>query len=145
MVDSSILSRVANSIRIRDGKCPNGHSLMDDGKLFDGEPSIALKIAIGGHHGTLYLNPFYGRFEKECDIPLNDGEVAEMFCTRCDVSLSIDTICKLCNIPMVGIHLPDGGQVEICPTIGCHNHSLKIVDLDTQLARMYVDETKVQM
>jgi hypothetical protein len=46
---------------------------------------------------------------------------------------------------MFAVHLPDGGQVEACPKIGCHNHSLKIVDLDEQLERMYVDETKVQM
>jgi hypothetical protein len=145
MENSSMVKKVASRIRVAEGLCPNGHSLMDKNKSFDGEKAVVLQIRLGGRHGTIYLNPFYGRFQYECDIPLGKGDVVELFCPECEVSLSIDTICKLCNINMVGIHLPDGGQVEVCPTIGCHNHALKIVDLDAQLARMYVDETKVQM
>jgi hypothetical protein len=118
---------------------------MSEKKRFDGEKSVGLQVAYGGSKGMIYLNPFYGRFEYECEIPVKKGDVLEVFCPHCGVSLAVDTICQLCNIPMIAIHLADGGQVEVCPTIGCHNHALTIVDLDAQLARMYVDETKVKM
>ena len=68
-----------------------------------------------------------------------------MFCPDCDVSLSIDAMCAMCNIHMFAVHLPDGGEVQSCPKVGCHRHALKIVDIDEQLGRMYVDETKFQM
>ena len=138
-------SRFEGKIRVKRGACPNGHSLMTDQKLFDGEQAVKVKAIASGHSGMLYLNPFYGKFEYESEIPLNEGEIIEIFCPECDVSLAIEEMCRLCDIEMFAVHLPDGGQVEACPKIGCHNHSLKIVDLDEQLARMYVDETKVQM
>ena len=145
MSDSSIIKKLAKNVRIGNGTCPNGHSLMSKDKLFDGEKSLMVHARSAGQSGMLYMNPFYGRFEYDCEFVLNKGDIVELLCPECEVNLEIDIMCKLCNIPMFAIQLPDGGQVEACPTIGCHNHSLKIVDLDEQLERMYVDETKVQM
>lgn len=145
MAEQKTGAKFKGKIRVKNGSCPNGHSLMSDERRFGGELAIKVKAIAGGHSGMLYLNPFYGQFEYECEIPLNHGEIIEIFCPECDVSLAIDEQCRLCNIDMFAVHLPDGGQVEACPKIGCHNHSLKIVDLDEQLERMYVDETKVQM
>jgi hypothetical protein len=142
---STVIDKIASHLRVQSGSCPNGHSLMSETKMFDGEKSVGLQVAHSGRQGMIYLNPFYGRFEYECEIPVKKGDLLEVSCPRCGVSLEVDTICQLCNIPMVAVHLTDGGQVELCPTIGCHNHALTIVDLDAQLARMYVDETKVKM
>ena len=91
------------------------------------------------------MNPFYDSFDYQCSLVLSEGQIVEAFCPECDTSLTIDTVCALCNIQMFAIHLPDGGEVEVCPKVGCHNHALKIVDLDEQLSRMYVDETTFQM
>lgn len=140
------IGSLTGRIRVVDGCCPSGHSLMSSERSFDGEKAIAVKVRNGGQAGMLYLNPFYGKFEFESDVPLHRGDIIEVSCPVCEVSLKIDEMCKMCQIPMFAIQLPDGGQVEACPKVGCHNHSLKIVDLDSQLARMYAeDESKVQM
>ncbi len=143
---SDIVKQIAQRLRVADGRCPNGHSLMTKEKTLDGQPAIKLRVTFGGHTGTIYLNPFYGKFEYESDIQLERGAVVDLSCPTCGVSLKVDDYCNICNIPMFAVHLPDGGQVEACPTVGCHKHSLTIVDFDQQLERMYVDEeTKVQM
>ena len=142
----SIIEKVKKRLRVAEGRCPSGHSLMSAERLFDGQLAIALTVRNRGRMGTIFLNPFYGRFEFECDIPLERGEIVELFCPECETALKVSDPCRMCNIPMFAIHLPDGGQVEACPKVGCHNHSLKIVDLDAQLERMYVDEeTRFQM
>jgi hypothetical protein len=142
----SIIEKLKGSIRVASGMCPNGHSLMSDEHRFDGQKAIALTVRNRGKEGTIHLNPFYGRFEFACDIALEPGDIVELFCPECGVALKVSETCRMCNIRMFAIHLPDGGQVEACPKIGCHNHSLKIVDLGAQLERMYVDEeTRFQM
>lgn len=141
-----MVKKLTGNIRVAEGKCPNGHALMNDERLFDGQRAISVRVRNRGREGTIHLNPFYGRFEFDCDIPLERGDIVELFCPECEAALKVEEICRMCNIPMFAIHLPDGGQVEACPKVGCHNHALKIVDLDAQLERMYVDEeTKVQM
>jgi hypothetical protein len=137
--------KYAGRIRVGNGMCPAGHSLMSDEVLFNGERAVALNVRFSGKSGMLYLNPFYGIFEFKCEFEVERGTVVELFCPECKVELTIDEVCRLCNIQMAAVHLPDGGQVEICPKVGCHNHALKIVDLDSQLERMYVDETKPKM
>jgi predicted RNA-binding Zn-ribbon protein involved in translation (DUF1610 family) len=145
MGDNSLLKKLTASLAVREGKCPNGHSLMTETVRFGGQPAISATVRVRGREGTIFLNPFYGRFEYRCDLELTEGDVVALSCPECGAPLTIDTTCRLCNIPMFAVHLPDGGQVEACPKVGCHNHSLKIIDLDAQLERMYVDETKVQM
>jgi len=145
MGDNTFLKKITASLAIKEGRCPNGHSLMTDAVRFDGQRAVTVTVRVGGRTGELFLNPFYGRFEYRCDLDLKRGDVVALSCPECGASLTIDTVCRLCNIPMFAVHLPDGGLVEACPKIGCHNHSLKIVDLDAQLERMYVDETKPKM
>ena len=145
MMTESNDKRFAGKIRVANGKCPAGHSLMNDEKLMDGERAITVKVRNNGKTGLLHLNPFYGRFEYESDVELNQGDVIEVFCPHCGVSLLVDEKCVLCDVSMFAIHLPDGGEVEACPVVGCQKHSLKIVDFDEQLARMFVDENKFQM
>ncbi len=145
MEKSTIIKTITKKIRVKNGSCPNGHSLMSDDVLFDGQRAVAVNVRSNGNSSTLYLNPFYGKFEYKCSLELKIGEVVDMTCPTCGVSLLVEEMCKICNVKMFAIHLPDGGQVEGCPKVGCHNHSLTIVDLDAQLERMYVDETKVMM
>jgi len=145
MTQAAKTSKYTGRIRVSEGRCPKGHSLMSDEVLFKGQPAVALEVRLAGRAGMIYLNPFYGIFEFRSDIELHPNDIVELFCPECETSLTIDEMCKLCNIPMAAIQLPDGGQVEVCPKVGCHNHALKIVDLDAQLERMYIDETKFQM
>ncbi len=145
MKTSSSIPALSGRIRVSQGSCPRGHSLMSASTLLDGERAVSATVRIAGREGMIYLNPFYGKFEYECDLAIKPGDIVDLFCPSCGVSLAVDTLCRFCNIRMFAIHLPDGGQVEGCPKVGCHNHSLTIVDLDTQLERMYVEETKIQM
>jgi hypothetical protein len=145
MMGETVLKQIAASLAVKEGRCPNGHSLMSSAKLFDGQKAIWATVRVGGREGEIFFNPFYGRFEYTCSFELKPSDVVSVSCPECGVSLTVDTMCRMCDIPMFAIHLPDGGQVEACPKVGCRNHSLKIVDLDAQLARMYVGETKIQM
>ncbi|MCK9462127.1 MAG: hypothetical protein M0R80_21075 [Proteobacteria bacterium] len=145
MGDNPLLKKITASLAVKEGRCPNGHSLMTETIRFDGQKAVMAVVRVRGRTGEICLNPFYGRFEYKCDLDLKEGDVVELSCPECEASLTIETICRLCNIPMFAVHLPDGGQVEACPKVGCHNHSLKIIDLDAQLERMYVGETKFQM
>jgi predicted amidophosphoribosyltransferase len=95
----------------------------------------------------MYLNAFYGVHEYRTALPLEPGQVVELFCPSCGVSLAdLGTLCAVCKIPMFSVHLGDGGQVAACPKIGCHNHRLVVVDFDAQLGRIYEDaERKMVM
>jgi hypothetical protein len=75
MVEEQQGQKFKGRIRVKQGACPNGHSLMSDDRLFDGEQAVKVKAIAGGHSGLLYLNPFYGKFEYESEIPLNEGEI----------------------------------------------------------------------
>jgi len=145
MMEELILKVPAGRICIKDGRCPAGHSLMAKDKLMDGKPAIVAEVRLKGRAGTIYLNPFYGKFGYECDLPLTQDDIVALACPTCGVSLAVEQMCRLCNIPMFAVHLPDGGQVEACPRIGCHNHSLTIIDMDAQLDRYYGDETRFKM
>ncbi len=145
MSDDKNASKLEGNIRVANGTCPAGHSLMNDDKLMDGERAITVKIKNAGKSGLIHLNPFYGRFQFDSEILLKEGDVIEVFCPKCGVALIIDENCNLCDVSMFAVNLPDGGQVEACPKVGCQKHSLKIVDLDEQLGRMFVDENKFQM
>jgi hypothetical protein len=142
-----VLVRVApGTVRVRDGRCPKGCDLMDPSVPLSGKASIKLEAAIAGKRAPLWLNAFYGVYEYRSQLPLVDGQVLEIFCPHCGVSLSdADAQCSVCKIPMFTIKLAAGGEVAACPKVGCHNHQLVIVDLDAQLGRMYDDETKPMM
>ena len=145
MGNDTILKKITGNLAVKDGRCPNGHSLMTEAVRFDGQKAVTATVRVGGRTGEIFLNPFYGRFEYKCGLDMKPGDIPALSCPECGVSLAVDTICRLCNIPMFAVHLADGGQVEACPKVGCHNHALKIIDLDAQLERMYVGETKFQM
>ena len=144
-MNGQISHKLSGRIAVKNGQCPNGHSLMSDETRFEGLKSVRVKIKIAGKQGELFLDPVYGRFNYFSELSMKDGDIVEAFCPQCNVSLSIETNCAMCNIHMFAIQLPDGGEVEVCPKVDCHNHALKIVDIDEQLSRMYLDETKFQM
>jgi len=139
-----IVVRVApGKVRIKDGHCPKGCSLMDDAVKLSGVPSIKVEASLEGRRAPLHLNALYGVHEFRTSLPLRAGQVVEMFCPSCGASLTDpESLCGMCKIPMFAIQLGDGGQVEACPKIGCHNHKLVVMDLDAQLGRLYDDELK---
>jgi hypothetical protein len=133
------------SFRIKEGNCPNGHSLMNSNKLLSGKPAISTRVRVRSEESQIHFNPYYGIYEYDCDLELHPGDVVELFCPRCGVSLSVEELCAFCRVHMFAIQLPDGGEVRACPLVGCRNHHLTIVDLDAQLAAFYEDETRPKM
>ena len=135
----------AGKIRIKKGYCPHGCSLIDPDHLFNGRPSITLKGRLRGTSGLFHFNPFYGIFEYESELEVQNGDNIDFYCPHCETSLSVEEMCGLCHIPMFAVQLPDGGEVRACPMVGCRNHHLTIVDLDAQFALLYNEERRPKM
>jgi len=135
----------AGSFRIKEGLCPNGHSLMNKDKLLSGRPAITCEVRLKGKVGRIHFNPYYGVFEYETDLVFDNGDVVDLYCPECGASLSVPEHCSMCRVPMFAIQLPDGGEVRACPKVGCRNHHLTIVDLDAQFAEYYEEERRPKM
>lgn len=131
--------------RVREGYCPNGHSLINPDKRMSGKPAITTGVRNRGLVSEIHFNPYYGIYEYETDLELHAGDVVELFCPQCGASLTVDELCTFCRVPMFAIHLPDGGEIRACPLVGCRNHHLTIVDLDAQLAAFYEEERRPKM
>jgi len=132
-------------LQIAEVRCPQGDSLISDEVKLQNTPSIKVMARLQGLKGPIYLSAFFGDFTYQTSLELKKGDVVELFCPECGHSLSIDEICRACGATMFAVHLPDGGRIEACPRIGCHNHKLTLVDLDTQFLRFYSNETQPKM
>lgn len=133
----------AESLCIKSASCPNGHLLMDPDHPMDGLSSIRVIATGGGNVCEIHLHPCYGNFEVDSPVPLKEGEVYELSCPVCRVSLaSQDEKCVFCGATMFALNLPKGGLVLGCSRKGCHNHKLKVVDLDGQLAELFELDTR---
>jgi len=133
------------SICIKDASCPNGHSVMDPDYTMGNAPSIKLLlISSTGVEATVHVNPWYGNFDVDSTPLLKDGEVYEICCPTCRTLLKSEEQerCTFCGARMFGLSLPRGGIVEGCCRKGCHNHRLKVVDISSQLARLFDLDTK---
>ncbi len=132
-------------ILVRKGKCPAGCSLMNPEKKLSGKPAISAMIRNRGATGMIHFDPYYGNFSYECDIEMKEGDIVGIYCPHCETSMSVEDKCLFCEVPMFAIQLPDGGEVRACPTVGCHNHDLTIVDLDEQIANFFNEERRPKM
>ena len=132
-------------LQITEALCPKGDSLISDEVKLRNTPSIKVAARIKGRKGTIFLSAFFGDFTFQTSLELNKGDVVELFCAECGQSLSIDEVCRACGATMFAVNLPDGGRVEACPRVGCHNHKLTLVDLDTQFLRFYSNEIMPKM
>ncbi len=121
----------SKTIRIKHAMCRNGHRLMDEHKLINGNPAITVLAKYGDQEGLIHLDPVYGSFQNLWEITVPEGECVELFCPTCKASLSDHgQICDECLAPMFALYLPHGGMVEACLRNGCHFHTLKFTDSD---------------
>jgi hypothetical protein len=135
----------SGKIRIKEGTCPHGCSLIDKKKLMSGQPAISVEVRLRGETGSMHFNPYYGIFDYETDVELHPGDVVDLYCPHCKAALTVPDLCGMCQVHMFAIQLPDGGEMRACPLIGCRNHKLTIIDLDAQFAEFYDEECRPKM
>lgn len=141
-----IIVRVpAGQLLIADGLCPKGCSLMNQDKLLSERPAITCEVRLRGQSGLIHLNPFYGIFDYQSELILRSGDVVELVCPHCGASLMTREPCPICKAHLFSIQLPQGGEIQACPMVGCHNHKLILVDLDALFVRYYRGESRPMM
>jgi hypothetical protein len=125
----------AQTLHIEHATCPSGHNLMDPGVPINGHPSIKIILQYGDVKGIVHLDPVYGSFHNIFDIDIPEGVVVDMFCPTCGVSMKVqdNRVCDWCFSPLFQFYLPNGGILEGCLKVGCHQHKLRLVDVDEQL------------
>jgi len=133
----------SESICLKNVICPDGHSLMDPQRVMGDVPSIKVLVSSDVDEGFLHLNAWYGNFEYQTPLELKDGAVYELLCPSCRSSLKSDeTRCMFCGSPMFVLHLSGGGNLEGCCRKGCHNHKLKLVDLNAEFSQLFENDTR---
>ena len=130
-----ILEVPTQALHVKHAACQNGHSLMDPSVPINGFPSIKIILQYGEVRGVVHLDPVYGSFHNIFDVDIPEGVVVKMFCPTCGVDMQIkgERVCDWCFSPLFQFYLPKGGVLEGCLKVGCHQHKLKLVDVDEQL------------
>lgn len=100
--------------------CPRcNHSLMDDGTLVDGLPSVRLVLATETAVGPCNLSSLDGGSGEICQVAVPDGAVFELFCPRCHGDLAGEWRCEDCGAPTATLAVRGGGTVCVCRRRGC--------------------------
>jgi len=139
-IEIEVPSHVLN---VQNARCSNGHLLRDKKQKINGNPALKVKVRSKGNEGILYLDPVYGSHDNiEEGITISDGDIVEMFCPECGISLKdVHDTCQSCSAPMFVFNLPHGGIAEGCLRKGCLFHKMKIVDAEQQLARSFENKS----
>ena len=119
-------------------RCPYcKQSLMDDGQIIDGYPSVKVVIQNSNKRGMLYLSSIYGSYNiiSEFNIPMD--EIVLFFCPHCQSSLLIKDLCDKCSAPMTLFELLQGGKVQICSRRGCKKHLIEFSDASQEISTLY--------
>lgn len=130
------------AIHVEHAACPNGHSLMDPSVEINGYPSVKVILQYGSVRGIVHLDPVYGSFHNIFDIQIPEGVLVDMFCPTCNVNMkeTDGRVCDWCFSPLFLLYLPKGGLLEGCLKVGCHQHKLKLVDMNEQLGMLHGKE-----
>ena len=77
----------AKAVAIQHAHCPNGCDLMEPRVKIGGYASVRARLRYGDKEGDIYLDPRYGSFENISEVDVPEGEIVELFCPHCGVSL----------------------------------------------------------
>ncbi|MBP7148824.1 MAG: hypothetical protein KBD01_14915 [Acidobacteria bacterium] len=100
--------------------CPNCDALLTEGER------VHLDAYARDSHqdGAVFISAIFGDYTIETEIEMPEGSIAEFRCPICDVSIMLQTPCKLCGAPMASLNLQNGGYLEFCSRRGCRGHAL---------------------
>ena len=132
----------SKAVRVQNASCPNGHSLMDHEHKINGYASITVYVKYKKKEGVIHLDPVYGSYKNLPEIEVAKNAIVEFYCPVCKASLTdAGQVCSVCSAPMFALHLPFGGIIEGCLRNGCQFHSLKFVNGEELVKRLYDDHT----
>jgi hypothetical protein len=91
--------------------------------------------------GEVSLSAVFGDDGGKADLSLEEGDVIDLSCPRCEASLMLPLACKTCGAPMASLDLVRGGSLEFCSRHGCRSHVLggtgDIDDMMSLMNRMF--------
>jgi hypothetical protein len=122
--------------------CAQGHSLMSQSVRIHDEPSIRLKVRVGGAEGLIFVDAYWGSHDKLYGfVPptAESGPMAQAFCPTCDASLLVEEPCeregcgsKSCIL----FHLPGTtNRIYVCARLGCPWHRMDISHMPQGIQR----------
>lgn len=70
------------------------------------------------------LSAVFGDDGAEADPSLEESDVVDLGCPKCEASLMLPMSCKICGAPMASLNMAKGGTLEFCTRRGCKAHVL---------------------
>jgi len=110
--------------------CPQCGALLTEGT------KIHLDGYLSDTHqdGVVYLSAIFGDYTVETELEIKEGAVVDFRCPKCDSTVMLPLLCKLCQAPMASLNLKGGGYIEFCSRRGCKGHALGGVgDIDEMM------------
>ncbi len=113
--------------------CPQcGAGLTDGNKL-----RLDAQVRETGQEGEMILSAIFGDYSVESDLKIEEGNIVEFRCPKCDASIMLPLLCKLCGAPLASLNIQSGGYIEFCTRRGCKGHALGgIGDIDQMISLM---------
>jgi predicted RNA-binding Zn-ribbon protein involved in translation (DUF1610 family) len=100
--------------------CPNCGDLLTEGR----QVHLAGYLKESNQDGDVFVSAIFGEHSVQSDLKIADGSVVEFRCPTCDMSLMLNTPCRLCGASMASLNLRTGGYLEFCSRRGCKGHAL---------------------
>jgi hypothetical protein len=117
--------------------CPQCNAVLTEGS------KVCLDGNVSRTHqdGAVSLSAVFGDYSIETDLELAEGDIVEFRCPKCDASIMLQLLCKLCGAPMASLNVAKGGYLEFCSRRGCRAHALggtgNIDDMMSLMNRMF--------
>ncbi len=87
------------------------------------------------------LSAVFGDASREPDPGLEEGDVVDLSCPKCEASLMLPLACKVCGAPLASLNVARGGSLEFCSRVGCRAHPIggtaNIDDMMSLMNRMF--------
>lgn len=91
--------------------------------------------------GEVSLSAIFGDDSVEADLTLEKGDVVDLSCPKCEASVMLPLVCKICGATMASLNLAKGGYLEFCSRRGCKAHAFggtgNIDDMMRLMNRMF--------
>lgn len=111
---------MAKQMLVLDLCCPQCGAALTEGTRvrFDGH------VRRTHQQGEVSLSAIFGDYSVEADLTLEEGDVVDYSCPKCEASLMLLVTCKICGAAMASLNIAKGGYLEFCSRRGCKAHAL---------------------